>query len=92
MAAKFKEMGDTIGIHLCAIVEEEMRAVDRGERKCRCLGGFYLALAYNRMCDGADHELAHLLLPQIQDLMREAGHKAQMERLKAEVADVELGT
>lgn len=90
MANNFRENKDSIGVHLCAVVYEEMRAVDLGQRKCRCLGRFYLALAWNRSCDGADHELAHLLLPQIQDLMREADHEARMEQLKAEVADVEL--
>lgn len=84
MAAEFKKRGDEIGLHLCAIVEAEMeRHVRTG--CCRVLGVFYLSMIQMRIADDADHELAHILLPQIQEMIRTARHTAMLEELKREV-------
>lgn len=100
MAAKFKENGDTVGVHLCAAVEGEMEKHRKGDRTCPCVGRFFLAWAFVRMMadktgdDGysAEDLLAHMLLPQIQGLLVEGKRRAMLAKLKAEVADVELDT
>jgi hypothetical protein len=84
LAASFKKKDDTAGIHLCAVVEAEMAKAASKESDCDCVGRFYLALVLSRIADGADQELAHLLLPQIQEMMAESRRRMQIELLERE--------
>lgn len=81
MAAKFKKANDKIGLYLCALAEEEInRAQEKGG--CMCAGIFYVSLAL--ACEaGAAHSIAHILLPQVQDMFRAAWmekSRTEMER------------
>jgi hypothetical protein len=83
-AAEFKAQGDMAGVHLCAVVDEEIKKLKAAGGGCPVTHVFYLALIISRRANGADHQLAHLLLPQIQELMAKAFHEAEIEQRKRE--------
>ena len=84
-AKRFKELDDRAGIHLCAAIDAEIKRWDAGTIHCAATIVFWLGVVMLRMADGADHELAHLLAPQIQELLAAAQHDAKLEILKREV-------
>lgn len=70
LAARFKKQDDKEGLYLCALVEEQINRTQK-TGGCRCQAMLYLGMALMHQA-GADEGIAHILLPVLQDIIREA--------------------
>lgn len=82
-AKGFKDRGDMTGVYLCAIVEDEVRKLKDGSKRCSIEMEFFLSLTLSKNV-GALHKLVHIIEPQIAGLIADAKYSAGITKLKNE--------
>lgn len=84
LAKRFKDAGDEGGVHLCALIEGDVKRYQEEGKSCPVEILMYLSIALMRSID-AMHEMAHIVYPGMAELIREAVGQAEADMLKNEL-------